>query len=303
MHKKSVLSLSVFAVVLFLLSCTTDKVGTSYFDDPVLIVTSKPAATEEAPQAETVEEPDPVEDDNEFQQVEVIVEEEDAEDYYNLGVTLEKTGRYEEAAKAYRQAILMRPDYTEAYYNLGISLDDAGKYVEAIEAYKQVVKLKPDYEDTYYKLGVSFEITKKYREAIEAYTQMLSIRPDHTEALYNLGLSHLTFNNKTSALAEYKSLQRLAPGMADDLYGKALEMAGSDKSTRYMLQLGAYKNINFANRLLKKLKEHYLNAHIERENNFSKVRITGIKTDEELDLIKEDLKKRLKMHPYVIKLR
>lgn len=314
MHKKSVLSLSVFAVVLFLVSCAApDKSGTSYFHDPVLIVTSKPAATvetppvtevptsatEEAPQAETVEEPGPVES----QQVEVIVEEEDAEDYYNLGVTLEKRGRYDEAAKAYRQAILMRPDYTEAYYNLGISLDDAGKYIEAIEAYKQVVKLKPDYEDTYYKLGVSYEITEKYREAIEAYTQMLNIRPDHTEALYNLGLSHLMFNNKTSALAEYKSLQKLAPGMADDLYGKALEMAASDKSTLYMLQLGAYKNINFANRLLKTLKEYYLNAHIERENNFSKVRITGIKTDEELDLMKEDLNKRLKIHPYVIKLR
>ena len=69
------------------------------------------------------------------------------------------------------------------------------------------------------------------------------------------------------------------------------------------MQLGAYKNINFANKLLKMLKEHYLNAHIERENNFSKVRISGIKTDQELDLLKKDLKERFNIHPYVIKLR
>ena len=188
-------------------------------------------------------------------------------------------------------------------YGEGLVDYEIGDYEKAVEKFKKVIIEDPDYEDTYYKLGVSLEITEQYREAIEAYTQMLSNRPDHTEARYNLGLSHLLFNDKTSALAEYRSLQRLAPGMADDLYGKALEMAESDKNTRYILQLGAYKNINFANRLLKKLKEYYLNAHIERENNFSKVRITGIKTDEELDLIKEDLKTRFKMHPYVIKLR
>jgi len=50
----------------------------------------------------------------------------------NLGVTLQKLGRLEEAEASYIQAIALRSDFTEAHYNLGMRLRELRKYEEAI---------------------------------------------------------------------------------------------------------------------------------------------------------------------------
>ena len=39
------------------------------------------------------------------------------------------------AARAYREAIALRPDKPEAYYNLGMVLNNSGHYVEAAQRY------------------------------------------------------------------------------------------------------------------------------------------------------------------------
>ena len=39
--------------------------------------------------------------------------------YYNLGITLAKQEKYEEAIAAYEKAIQLNPQYASAYNNLG----------------------------------------------------------------------------------------------------------------------------------------------------------------------------------------
>lgn len=317
MRKQAYLITLLLFISLILLSCKqarNDVLVTPM--DAALYVKSQPLpespdpvkAPETAQTHEQVQHPvtvkvaETVKPSQEMQNEEAAGSQADAADYFTLGLSLEDLGKFDEAAKAHKQAVLIQPDYAEAYYHLGLSLDNAGRYEEAVEAYQQVAKLKSEYTETLFKLGMSHENAGRYEEAVEIYRKVLSIKPDHTEAHYHLGYSSLMSDDSSSALEEYKTLQKMDPQMAVNLAKKAVEKAENDKNSKYILQLAAFKNINNANDLLKKIRPDYMHAYIERENNFSKVRINGIKTRDELDLVREDIIRKFKANPYTIEL-
>ncbi len=97
--------------------------------------------------------------------------------WHNLGNALRAKGEHDEAIKAYRQALddpkLDAPG--EAWNNLGISLAAKGKHDEAIKAYRQVLDdLKYDaHGKVWYNLGISLAAKGKHDEAIKAYRQAL----------------------------------------------------------------------------------------------------------------------------------
>ncbi|WP_458693591.1 tetratricopeptide repeat protein [Rickettsia hoogstraalii] len=49
-----------------------------------------------------------------------------AEEYFNIGESFYKLGKYQEAIKNYDLAIKYKPEYANAYNNKGIVLDDLG---------------------------------------------------------------------------------------------------------------------------------------------------------------------------------
>jgi len=55
---------------------------------------------------------------------------------------------YEEAIKAFNQAISSKPDCHEAWYWKGFALDDLSRYEEAIQAFDKVTDIKPDHHRT-----------------------------------------------------------------------------------------------------------------------------------------------------------
>jgi tetratricopeptide (TPR) repeat protein len=54
-----------------------------------------------------------------------------AEDWFNKGVTLYNESKYDEAIKAYDEAIRLAPNLIEAWNNKGMALDALGKTTEA----------------------------------------------------------------------------------------------------------------------------------------------------------------------------
>jgi len=63
----------------------------------------------------------------------------------NLGVELEKSGRFQEAMSHYRLALLSNPSFAEAHYDLGTVLMRAGTRRDAIAHLEQAVQLRPDW--------------------------------------------------------------------------------------------------------------------------------------------------------------
>jgi tetratricopeptide (TPR) repeat protein len=58
-----------------------------------------------------------------------------------------------DVAAAYRKAIEFKPDDADAYYNLGVTLADQNKPAEAEAAFRKALELKPDDADAYNGLG------------------------------------------------------------------------------------------------------------------------------------------------------
>ncbi len=207
----------------------------------------------------------------------------------------------EQTVEANKEEIFVEPDNTETHFNLGNSLSSEGRHTEAIDAYKEAINIKPDHAEAYYNLGSAYSKSGMHKEAIDAYKKATSlIESDYTETHYNLGLTYLKLDDEASALKEYKLLKTLDPESAAKLYIAATEKALSDKDNRFLVQVGAYKNANYAKVSLEKLKSHYPNAFIEDEKGFHNVRIAGITSKKEARDIMRDINKKLRTQPFML---
>jgi tetratricopeptide (TPR) repeat protein len=69
-----------------------------------------------------------------------------AENYLDLSLLYDRTGRYQDCIAAAKKAIQLRPNYPEAYNNIAAAYEDLHQWDEAIAAAQQALKLKPDYQ-------------------------------------------------------------------------------------------------------------------------------------------------------------
>jgi tetratricopeptide (TPR) repeat protein len=270
MRKELILALFMLATVLLVLSCVPTK-RTQHIISPdvALVVESRPASDDlemDKPEID-MEEEVKEEVEQEIEKEEAVIKRKSADDYNNLGVSYKNKGKYDEAIVAYKQAIKINPDYGEAYNNLGSAYSELGMYKEAVGSYKKATNL---------------------------------IKPNHAGAHYNLGFAHLMLEDDDSALREYKILKTLNPEMADKLSQAAIQKAESDKNSRYKVQVGAFAILNNAKILIERLRDDYLYVHIEKEDNLNKVRIIGIKTRTEGNLIMNNIKHKFRIKPFMI---
>jgi tetratricopeptide (TPR) repeat protein len=63
------------------------------------------------------------------------------------GEALARSGRYEDAAAAFREAIRLEPELAGAHNNLGCALAALGRFEEAGAAFREAVRLRPDYAE------------------------------------------------------------------------------------------------------------------------------------------------------------
>jgi tetratricopeptide (TPR) repeat protein len=84
---------------------------------------------------------------------------------------------------AYDKALEIDPQNADAYYNKGLSLSILKNYPEAIECYDKALEINPQNADAYYNKGLSLSALKNYPEAIECYDKALEIQSDNVNAL------------------------------------------------------------------------------------------------------------------------
>ncbi len=126
-----------------------------------------------------------------------------AEDYFNLGVTLQQHGQPEQAHAQYELALQLRPDYADAYHNIGVALLQTGKPEQAIGYFQGALNIKPDYIDAYNNMGHAMYELRRTDEAIAAYSKTLEIDRSNVEAHFARSLALLYANNFTAGFAEY----------------------------------------------------------------------------------------------------
>jgi len=98
-------------------------------------------------------------------------------------------GDFENAEKAYREAVNIAPDSYKANFNLGDALYKQEKYDEAITNYKIVANTQTDkarVAKAHFNIGNAQLAQQKFDEAIDSYKESLRNNPADVEAKYNL---------------------------------------------------------------------------------------------------------------------
>jgi hypothetical protein len=124
-------------------------------------------------------------------------------------------GKYQDAIKAYSDAIRKAPKAPEAYNWRGMAYDDLGDLDKALQDLTEAIKLNGNYADAYNNRGEVYRKKKMYREAMADYSQAVKLDPNFSEAYYNQGLVFREQNNARAAEAAFRQYLRLKPDASD----------------------------------------------------------------------------------------
>ncbi len=107
----------------------------------------------------------------------------------NNGVDKYEKDDYSDAEVDFKKAVEKNAETFEAHYNLGSSLYKQERYDEAVKSYQNalsVARNDAQRASIYYNQGNALLKEKKLQESIEAYKEALKINPEDLEAKYNL---------------------------------------------------------------------------------------------------------------------
>lgn len=138
--------------------------------------------------------------------------------WFKLGDAYRGAKKYPESVEAYNKAIAIKP--SGAYYNnLGESLAKSGKTDDALKAYEQAATAEPEKAATYYfNMGAVLTNTGKVDEATAAFDKVIAADPARADAYYWKGVNML-------GKATEKGGKLVAPEGTEQAFNKYLELA------------------------------------------------------------------------------
>ena len=144
------------------------------------------------------------------------------------GITLMQKKKYEEAARAFKQASSLKPELTEAYTFLGDAYTRLGKKKEAIATYTLSLQIDRTQDALYTNianLNIDLGNTSEAEKAFKAGIKQNSL---NTLAYYTLGLLETDQGKYTDAEGRFRKVIQLEPRDGNGYYalGKALNGQG-----------------------------------------------------------------------------
>lgn len=141
--------------------------------------------------------------------IQLVWAQDDAVAWFKRGTEAEAT---QEKITCYFQAIKLNPKFIEAYYNLGYVYKNLGDFNNAEKAFRQALLTDPtklNNEDKLritYELGITLKKLTRYLEALETLESAKNLARQteiRAAVLYELGRTKLLIGNFDGALAEF----------------------------------------------------------------------------------------------------
>lgn len=95
-----------------------------------------------------------------------------------LAVLKEQLGDYKTSTELFQKVVQSRPDDALGYYNLGLSLGKQGKINEAIKAFSKSIGLDSNFREAYFKRAIAYEFLGDSDMARGDFMKALSIQAD-----------------------------------------------------------------------------------------------------------------------------
>jgi tetratricopeptide (TPR) repeat protein len=149
--------------------------------------------------------------------------------YYHLGAALERSGRPGEAEAMYRQAIRLNPANPTAYVDLGELLRRNNRLDEAVEVFRQGLAHVPDAVDLNVDLAGILLARGQVADAIQLFDHASSVDTDSAQLQYNYGTALMKSGNLSGAADHFAKAVALEPNLvqAHQSLGTVLAQAGN----------------------------------------------------------------------------
>lgn len=162
---------------------------------------------------------------------------ENAESYYDDGLTAAKKGELRKAIECFERAIKLDSSYAVAYHQLGKCYMRMGQAQRAVDILMQVVRKRPNLGPARLDLGIALLAAGNTRGARREFEQLYGLDPSNTRAL--LGLAQCSFNDGDWATALIQARNALSGGGSNFsalyLAGRAAKLAGDEVTAQECL--------------------------------------------------------------------
>ena len=132
-----------------------------------------------------------------------------AAQWFHIGCQNEQEGFMQEAADAYRQALVFGGPDSDVVFNLANVLYQLGLKEEASERFRQVIEIDPAYAEAWNNLGIVLVDLNRSDEAVAAFKR--AIATHYMDAHYNLADLLETLGRKSEALDHWQAYFRYDP--------------------------------------------------------------------------------------------
>ena len=136
----------------------------------------------------------------------------------NLGYTLLRQDRLDEAIVHFSEAIRMDPSFPTPYNNLGNALSRQGKLDEAIAHFSEALTIQPDYVSARTNLGIALAKQRQLDDAKAHFSKALAADPDNVDAHYNMGMVMIEQGSSEAAATHFSEALRVKPAFAEAHY-------------------------------------------------------------------------------------
>jgi tetratricopeptide (TPR) repeat protein len=212
----------------------------------------------------------------------------------NLGATLQKQGKLEEAIVYFSRSVEIKPDHEKAHSNLGVAFQEQGKFQQAIESFSEALRINPDFAGAHNNLGATLQKQGRLEEAVAHFSKALQIEPNYAEAHNNLAVALDRKGEFAKAIVHYRRAVEIKPDYAEaynnlgvtlskqgkfaqalSYYGRALEIKPDYAEAHNNLGVtlarqGKYgEAIIYCSRAIE-IRPHYVEAHYNLADSLEK---------------------------------
>ncbi len=136
----------------------------------------------------------------------------EAEQLFQKGLALERSGNQPEAFSAYEKAVELDPGSAGAWVNLGTICFHQRKFSRAEDYYRRAIEADKTYALAHFNLGNLYDERGDYDRAVQFYKQSIELNPRYADAHYNIALLYQGGGQVMEAVRHWKLYLQLDPG-------------------------------------------------------------------------------------------
>ena len=189
------------------------------------------------------------------------------EDINILFLKKDYTGLIKNAEKNFNFYRLSRKEKKEVLYLMGLSYIKLGSFVRAREMFHKILAMKGNNlkQDAYIGIADSYFHEKNFSKAISAYEHVLRIYPrsDRLSSIYyNLGLIFKAKKDLDRANYYFGKIKKLYSRSFEA--DKPVYLPIKRRPDYYIVQLGAFKSLRNAKKLVRRLRRKKYDSYIQK---------------------------------------